>query len=101
MVSFGGCYQKLENRIHTFHSKLDTMMEGIENDLSLWPVEEEDWPLNPHLDEDPDGWQAIAPEHRSIFMTSSLHISDMHRLGLVTMASQGLELRQGQANDAL
>ena len=33
------------------------MMEGIENDdLSLWPVEEEDWPLNPHLDEDPNGW---------------------------------------------
>jgi len=30
-----------ENRIHTFHSKLDTMMEGIENDdLSLQPVEQ-------------------------------------------------------------
>jgi len=33
------------------------MMEGIENvNLSLQPVEEEDWPLNPHLDEDPNGW---------------------------------------------
>jgi len=78
------------------------MMEGIENDdLSLQPVEEEDWPLNPHLDEDPNGWQTIAPEHMSIFMPSSLQIADMHRLGLVTMASQELELRQGQANDAL
>jgi len=36
--------QRLENKIHTFHSKLDTMMEGIENDdLSLRPVEEEDF----------------------------------------------------------
>jgi len=34
-------------------------------------------------------------------MPSSLQITDMHRLGLVTMASQELELRQGQANDAL
>jgi len=81
---------------------MDTMMEGMENDdLSLWPVEKEDWPLNPHLDEDPNGWQTIAPEHMSIFMPSSLQIADMHRLGLVTMASQELELRQGQANDAL
>jgi len=78
------------------------MMEGIKNDdLSLRPVEEEDWPLNPHLDEDPNGWQTIAPEHMSIFMPSSLQIADMHRLGLETMASQELELRQGQANDAL
>jgi len=47
-------HQRLENRIHTFHSKLDTMMEGMENDdLSLRHVEEENWPLNPHLDEDP------------------------------------------------
>jgi len=94
--------QRLENKIHTFHSKLDTMMEGIENDdLSLQPVEEEDFPTNLHLDEDPNGWQTIAPEHMSIFMPSCLHISDIQRLGLVTMASQELELRQGQANDAL
>ena len=94
--------QRLENKIHTFHSKLDTMMEGIENDdLSLRPVEEEDFPTNLHLDEDPNGWQTIAPEHMSIFMPSCLHSSDIQRLGLVTMASQELELRQGQANDAL
>jgi len=94
--------QRLGNRICSFHTKLDTMMEGIENDdLSLRPVEEEDLPLNPHLDEDPNGWQTIAPEHMSIFMPSSLQIADMQRLGLVTMASQELELRQGQANDAL
>jgi len=31
----------------------------------------------------------------------SSDIADMHRLGLATMASQELELRQGQANDAL
>ena len=96
------CRQRLENKIHTFHSKLDTMMEGIENDdLSLRPVEEEDFPTNLHLDEDPNGWQTIAPEHMSIFMPSCLHSSDIQRLGLVTMASQELELRQGQANDAL
>jgi len=43
----------------------------------------------------------IAPEHMSIFMPSSLQFSDIQRLGLMTMASQELELRQGQANDAL
>jgi len=86
----------------SFHTKLDTMMEGIENDDPVSAaVEEEDWPLNPHLDEDPNGWQTIAPEHMSIFMPLSLQIADMHRLGLATMASQELELRQGQANDAL
>jgi len=37
----------------------------------------------------------------SIFMPSSLEHADIQRLGLVTMASQELELRQGQANDAL
>ena len=37
----------------------------------------------------------------SIFMPSCLEIADIQRLGLVTMASQELELRQGQANDAL
>ena len=97
-------HQRLENKIHTFHSKLDTMMEGIENDdLSLRPVEQEDFPTNPHLDDDQDsnGWQTIAPEHMSIFMPSSLQFADIQRLGLVTMASQELELRQGQANDAL
>jgi len=80
------------------------MMEGIENDdLSLQPVEQEDFPTNPHLDDDEDsnGWQTIAPEHMSIFMPSSLQFADIQRLGLVTMASQELELRQGQANDAL
>jgi len=37
----------------------------------------------------------------SIFIPSCLQIADMHRLGLETMASQELELRKGQANDAL
>jgi len=72
------CHQRLENKIHTFHSKLDTMMEGIENDdLSLQPVEEEDFPTNPQLDEDPNGWQTIAQStcqfsclHVFIFLTS-------------------------------
>jgi len=37
-------HQRLGNSICAFHTKLDTMMEGIENvNLSLWPVEEEDW----------------------------------------------------------
>jgi len=69
------------------------MMEGIENDdLFLRPVEQEDFPTNPHLDdEDSNGWQTIAPEHMSIFMPSSLQFADIQRLGLVTMASQELE----------
>ena len=46
------CFQRLENRIHIFHWKIDTMMEGMENDdVSLWPVEEEDF-TNPQPDED-------------------------------------------------
>ena len=76
--------------MHIFHSQLDTVMEGMEN--NLWPVEEEDF-TNPQPDEDPNGWQTIAPEHMSIFMPSSLHIADIQRLGLVNMASQELELR--------
>jgi len=54
--------------------------------------EEEDLASKSTSYEDPDGWQTIAPEHMSIFMPSSLQIADMHRLGLVTMASQKLEL---------
>src|SRR5882724_530044 len=77
------------------------MIEGMENnDVSLQPVEEEDF-TNPQPDEDPNGWQTIAPEHMSIFMPSSLHSTDIQRLGLATMASQELEWRQGQANDVL
>jgi len=53
-------------------TQLDTMMEGIENvNLSLWPVEEEDWPLNPHLDEDPNGCQTIS---QSTCQFSCLHL---------------------------
>jgi len=100
-TAFEECHQRLENRIHIFHSKLDTVMEGMENDdVSLQPVEEKDF-TNTQPDEVPNGWQTIAPEHMSIFMPSSLHIADIQRLGLVTMASQELKLRQGQANDAL
>jgi len=33
-----------------------------------------------------------SPEHMSIFMPSSLQFADIQRLGLVTMASQELEL---------
>src|SRR5882724_12032231 len=36
-----------------------------------------------------------------ILIPSSLQFADIQRLALVTMASQELELRQGQANDAL
>jgi len=42
-----------------------------------------------------------SPRAHVDFMPSSLQFADIQRLGLVTMASQELELRQGQANDAL
>jgi hypothetical protein len=94
--------QRLEFSIRNFHAKLDTMLEGFENeDLTLRPVEEEDPGPSGNADEDPNGWQTMAPEHMTIFMPSSLEHADIQRLGLVTMASQELELRQGQANDAL
>ena len=36
------CRQRLETSIHNFHSKVDTMMEGLEHeDLSLRPVTED------------------------------------------------------------
>lgn len=96
------CRQRLEFSICNFHAKLDTMLEGLENeDLTLQPVEEEDPGPSGNTNEDPNGWQTMAPEHMSIFMPSSLEHADIQRLGLVTMASQELELRQGQANDAL
>ena len=43
----------------------------------------------------------MGPEHMTIFMSSSLQHADVQRLGLATMARQELELRQGQADDAL
>jgi len=81
---------RLENRIHTFHSKLDTMMEGIENCLCSQ--------LNRRIFQQihilmmmkilMDGRHS--PRHLSIFMPSSLQFADIQRLGLVTMASQEL-----------
>jgi hypothetical protein len=77
------------------------MMEGLEHeDLSLRPVTE-DLPIEGNADEDPNEWQTMGPERMTIFMPSSLQHADVQRLGLATMARQELELRQGQADDAL
>ena len=55
-----GHRQRLENSICNFHSKVDTMMEGLENDdLSLRPIEE-DLPIEGNADEAPNGWQTMA-----------------------------------------
>jgi len=93
--------QRLENGIHTFNSKLDTMMEGMENDdLSLWNVEEENWPLNPHLDEDPNGWQTIALKHMSILCLHLFILLMCTGWGWWQWLS-GAVIEQGKANDAL
>jgi len=90
--------QELENKIRLFHSKLDTMMEGLER---------QDFPLHSHEvndednEEDSNGWPIIKPEHMSIRMPSSVEYTDLQRLGLEPMALKELELRKGQANDAL
>lgn len=90
--------QELENRIHLFHSKLDTMMEGLEHqDIGFQSNEVDD----KDDEEDPNGRLMIKPEHMSIFMPSSVEYPDLQRLGLESMGSKELELRKGQANDAL
>lgn len=76
------------------------MTEGLEHeDLTLQPAEDEDhWADN--LEETNEG-QMTAPELMTIFMPSSLQPADLQRLGLEPLAEQEMELRQGQANDAL
>ena len=88
--------QSLETKIKGFHSKLETMVEGIEHGFQ--PSGEDDATSDVA---DLVGRNAQMPEHMYIFMPSSLRRADIERLGLETIARQELELRQGQANDAL
>ena len=93
-------HQRIENRIRSFHAKFDSMLEGLEHeDIVLQPPEDEDdWLDDDEANNEP---QITAPEFMPIFMPSSLQHADIQRLGLEPMAKQEMELRQGQANDAL
>lgn len=67
-------------------------MEGLEH---------EDNASQPQEVDENDGWLIIKPEDTSIFMPSSVKYTALQKLGLESMALKELELRKGQANDAL
>lgn len=110
--------QRLENRVETFHEKLDTMIDGIdyedsnaqhlqnvdgENDIFIGnDGQDSEWE-----DEDGDeegggeGENGEVVERMTLLMPSYLTQADRERLGFGRIAQQELELRQGQANDCL
>ena len=82
--------KRLEASIRSFHAKFDSMIEG-------WgPTNEED-----HGPDNEAETNEAAPEDIHILMPSRLQHTDLQRLGLVSIAKQEMELRKGQANDAL
>ena len=89
-ISFEECRKRLEASIRSFHAKFDSMIEG-------WgPTNEED-----HGPDNEAETNETAPEDIFILMPSCLQHTDIQRLGLVSIAKQEMELRKGQANDAL
>jgi hypothetical protein len=50
---------------------------------------------------DADDEEESLPEKMLLFLPSSVELTDLHRFGLMNLATQELKLRKGQANDAL
>jgi hypothetical protein len=99
--------QRLEKQIETFQNKVDVMMEGFNcDDVELENFNDEEAEVNSNEDVgDEDQWESdeevSRPEEITLFLPSSLSRADLERLGLTDIAKQELELRKGQANDAL
>lgn len=119
--------QRLSTRIQSYNSKGSVLMEietGTDIEVVVAPVSfDEDTILDEGEDEDEDdvasddddgdyldgGGEegddedevAEGPERMQVIMPSSFNHADITRLGLENLAHQELELRQGQANDAL
>src|SRR5882762_3302813 len=104
---------RLLRRIRAFHAKNYLVIDGIaNNDSNIIPHPisfDEDEILQD--DEDPEDMMAFeddvndeeeeSPERMQLMMPSSLNATDIIHLGVEDLAAQELELRKGQANDAL
>jgi hypothetical protein len=92
--------QRLDNKIRSFHSKFEAMAEGSEHEELLLQAPQDEGHA-PDDEEVTNMSQRTSPELMPIFMPSSLKHDDLQRLQLEPMAKQEMELRKGQANDAL
>jgi hypothetical protein len=106
--------QRLENRLDTFHAKLDAMLDGVDfadiHANHLQNVDEEnddDWEEDDWEDVDGGGngggeqEKSEVVERMTLLLPSYLKPADWERLGFGRVAKLELELRQGQANDSL
>jgi hypothetical protein len=108
--------RKLEKRIRSFKKKGDTYMGVVELDEAVFHDESSDWNGIDEWDEDEDtvsdrdGGMNIdglddvereQPERLLLCLPSTLGKVRLAELGLGVLASQEMELRKGQANDAL
>lgn len=103
--------QRLLARIQSFHSRADVVLQEVDldnvrvegvgrhlfDDLSDFnPVGQESLE-NASFEED----SVESPEDVALLLPSSIALADLNRLGLAPLAQQELELRKGQANEAL
>jgi hypothetical protein len=111
--------KRLEMQINSFHDKMDLLLEGLDcEDVRTYNLlsdldeefktdeadaDEMDQQILEEEDNNGDGDddEVLLPEKMSLFLPSSLELTDLHRFGLMDLATQELKLRKGQANDAL
>ena len=92
-------WQRLDNKIRSFHSKFKAMADGSEHEELLLQAPQDEGHA-PDDEEVTKMSQRTSPELMPIFMPSSLKHDDLQRLQLEPMAKQEMELRKGH-NDAL
>ena len=90
--------QRLVKQIETYHTKIDTILAGVDvGDAWINHVGQDQ-----EIGEDEDAEEETVPAERmSLFLPSYLSEADRQRVGLNEVAKQELELRKGQANDCL
>ena len=90
--------QRLVKRIETYHTKIDTILAGVDvGDAWINHVGRDQ-----EIGEDEDAEEEmVLAERMSLFLPSYLSEADRQRVGLNEVAKQELELRKGQANDCL
>jgi hypothetical protein len=100
--------QRLENRLETFHAKLDAMLDDVDftdihaNHLQNVEEENDDDGEESDWEEKEDGGQeSESVECMTLLLPSYLKPADWERLGFGRVAKLELELHQGQANDSL
>jgi hypothetical protein len=90
---------QLQSRIDTFHQKIQTLFGNSDWEIAKLPTLRPDGKLNPGSDEWLDDEEC--PEKSTLLMPSTLGKEGCREIGWEVMMKQELELRIGQANDAL